>query len=407
MRNRLIILLMLAVLVFSGISVAGDTCSAEAESCAVEPPSGYAETGALFSPAATDAICIIYFYGDGCPNCAKLKPYLEEVKAKYKNQISLYEYEIYHDLKNYHLYSSYCGIQDIAVEDRGIPFLAIGNAYYMGVTQIKSNLEPKIEELLKSGERICPIPEAGMCGNVKQSTDTNTAIEDFKSALSWPLVIGAGLVDGINPCAFAVLIFLLMFLLEVSNSRRRMLKIGLVYTTAVYITYFLAGLGILSIIQVSGFSGWIVKIAAVLAILAGLVNVKDYFWYGKGFTLAIPESKKGIIENWTKKANIPAAIVLGFLVSMFELPCTGGVYLAILAMLGNNVTTAQGVVYLLVYNIMFVLPLVVITGLVVLGMKAEHIEKWRTSRKNLMKLAMGLLLLALGIAMLMGWFNAF
>ncbi|MBU2637707.1 MAG: sulfite exporter TauE/SafE family protein [Nanoarchaeota archaeon] len=403
MQNRLIILLMLAVLILSGISIAEDMCSAEAETCAVEPPRGYAETENVFSPVAKDAICIIYFYGDGCPNCAKLKPYIEEVKAAYGDKIAIYEYEIYHNVKNYQMYSSYCGLQDIAIEERGVPFLAIGNAYYMGVTQIKSNLEPKIEELLESGERICPIPEAGTCGNVKQSADSNTAIKNFKSTLSWPLVIGAGLVDGINPCAFAVLIFLLMFLLEVSNSRKRMVKIGLVYTVAVYVTYFIAGLGILSIIQVSGFSSWIVKIAAVLAILAGLVNVKDYFWYGKGFTLAIPESKKGIIERWTKKSNIPAAIVLGFLVSMFELPCTGGVYLAILAMLGNNVTTAQGIVYLLVYNLMFVLPLIAITGLVVLGMKAEHIERWRTSRKNLMKLAMGLLLLALGIAMLLGW----
>jgi len=395
---------MLAVIMLAGIAMAEEQCSASEEACAAAPPSGYSETGSsLFTPASGDAICIIYFYGDGCPNCAKLHPYIEEVKAKYGGKIAVYEYEIYHNVKNYQMYSSYCGIQEIPLEKRGVPFLAVGNAYYMGVTQIQTNLEPKIKEMLESGERICPLPEAGVCGDVKPGTDSNTAIKDFKEKISWGVVVTAGLVDGINPCAFAVLIFLLTFLLEVSNSRRRMLKIGLVYTGAVYVSYFLAGLGILSVIQVSGFAGWIVKAAAAVAIFAGLVNIKDYFWYGKGFTLAIPESKRGLIEKWTKRANIPAAVVLGFLVSMFELPCTGGVYLAILAMLGNSVTTAQAVIYLLVYNVLFVLPLLAITGLVVLGMKAEHLEKWRTSRRNLMKLGLGLLLLLLGIAMLMGW----
>ncbi|MFH1125956.1 MAG: cytochrome c biogenesis protein CcdA, partial [Candidatus Altiarchaeota archaeon] len=145
-----------------------------------------------------------------------------------------------------------------------------------------------------------------------------------------------------------------------------------------------------------------VKIAAVVAILAGLVNIKDYFWYGKGFTLKIPESKKKTIESWVHKANIPGALVLGFLVSMFELPCTGGVYLAILALMADTMTRLKAILYLLIYNVMFVAPLLVILVLILKGMKAEHIENWRQSKKNFMKLAMGLLLLVLGTVMLLG-----
>jgi cytochrome c biogenesis protein CcdA len=212
-----------------------------------------------------------------------------------------------------------------------------------------------------------------------------------------------GLVDSINPCAFAVMIFLLTFLLEVSNNTKRVLKAGLAYIASVYVTYFLSGLGFLSVVQLMGISGIIVKIAAVVAILAGLINIKDYFWYGRGFTLKIPESKKETIERWVHRANVPGAIVLGFLVAMFELPCTGGVYLAILALMADQMTKMKAIAYLLIYNVMFVLPLLAILLLVIKGMKAEHIESWRQSGKNLMKLAMGLLLVILGAAMLLGW----
>jgi len=159
----------------------------------------------------------------------------------------------------------------------------------------------------------------------------------------------------------------------------------------------------LSFVQVLGVSGVVVKAAAVLAILAGLVNIKDFFWYGKGFTLKIPESKKGVIERWVHRANIPGAIVLGFLVSMFELPCTGGIYLAILALLADSVTRAAAIVYLLIYNVMFVAPLVVILILILRGMSAERLESWRESKRSLMKLLLGLLLVFLGLVMLLGW----
>ena len=359
-----------------------------------------------YAHESEESICISYFYGDGCPNCAKVKPYLDAVEEEYGEQIHITRYEIYHNLKNYQLYNKYCDLQEIELENRGVPLVAIGTDFYVGSTSIKENLVSKIDEMIESGDRTCSLGDDMVChnGDINQSSDTDSIIPGLQNKITLPLVLGAGLVDGINPCAFAVLLFLLMFLLEVSNSKKRMIKAGSAYVIAVYITYFLAGIGIFSIIQISGMSLWIVKVAAILAILFGLINIKDYFWYGKGFSLKIPESKKHIIEAWAHKANIPAAFVLGFLVSMFELPCTGGVYLAILAMLANTVTRAGAIGYLLLYNIMFILPLIAIIGLVTFGMKTEHIERWRTSKKNVMKLMLGLLMLLLGIGMLLGWF---
>jgi len=163
-------------------------------------------------------------------------------------------------------------------------------------------------------------------------------------------------------------------------------------------------LGLLSVIHLTGLSRLIAKAAGVLAVFVGLVNVKDFFWYGRGLTFKIPDSKKATIERWTYKANIPAALVLGFLVSMFELPCTGGIYLAILALLSSSASNATAVYYLLVYNVMFVLPLAVILGAVFFGMKASRLESFRQAGKNWMKLLMGAFMVALGAGLLMGWF---
>jgi cytochrome c biogenesis protein CcdA len=141
-------------------------------------------------------------------------------------------------------------------------------------------------------------------------------------------------------------------------------------------------------------------LAAALAIIAGLINIKDFFFYGKGFTLAIPEDKKPLLEKYIKHASLPAAVILGFWVALFELPCTGGFYLAILALLAAQATYWQGVAYLVFYNLIFVLPLLIILLAVYKGVKPEQLEKWRQAKRTWMRLVMGLVLIALGLALI-------
>lgn len=409
MKNALLLIAMLLLL---PITLAADNACNINEQCGIDNTvtnstinKGQPTGKVTDCPACVEKICIAYFYGSECPKCAASAPFIESLESRYGDKISVAKYEISHNVKNFQTYNSLCAIRNIGIDDRGIPLVAIGNEYFMGVSEIKEKLEPKIQEMLLSGERACPLAGEEGCSYLegKSPTDINSFIQGLKEGITIPLVVGAGLVDGINPCAFAVLIFLLAFLMEISSSKTRMIKAAAAYILAVYITYFLAGIGLLSAIQLTGASAIIVKVAAVVAIAAGLVNIKDYFWYGKGFSLKIPESRKVLIESFVKKANIPAALILGFLVSIFELPCTGGVYLAVLAMLASTATKIKAVYYLLIYNVMFVLPLIIIVIAVIKGMKAEHIENWRKARRNLMKLALGLLLLGFGIAMLLGW----
>lgn len=215
------------------------------------------------------------------------------------------------------------------------------------------------------------------------------------------VIIAAALVDSINPCAFAVIIFLITYL-SALGVKNKILKVGFAYIASVYVTYFLAGLGLITIVNISGISKLVYNIAAIIAILFGLINVKDYFWYGKGITLAIPASKKPLIKKYVQMASIPASLILGFLVALFELPCTGGVYLAILSILAKPEMQGVAIFYLAVYNLIFVLPLAIILLLFWKGVSSEKMEKWRTKERGKMKLVLGLVMVTLGIWMIWG-----
>lgn len=341
---------------------------------------------------AQEEICIYYFYGTGCPHCANVKPVLDDLEAKYPN-IHIHRLEIYHNKTNYDLFNSYCSEYDI--DRKGVPFAAIDKKYYMGDQPIIDNLEKEIIRLSEEGAE-CPIPES--CEGIINGNQTNVSPSQKKITL--PLIITAGLTDGVNPCAFSVLIFLVTYLLSI-GSRKKIVIIGLSYIFAVYVAYFSAGMGLLTVIQLSGLTRIIYRLSAIVALVVGLFNLKDFFWYGKWFSFKIPEVSKGTIEKYTKMATLPSAVILGFLVSAFELPCTGGVYLAILGMLAEQSTRLAAVPYLLLYNLMFVLPLIVILLIVYFGIPPEKAEEWRKSKRKWMKLISGLLMIGLGIWMLL------
>lgn len=216
--------------------------------------------------------------------------------------------------------------------------------------------------------------------------------------ITLPLIVGSAAIDSINPCAFAVLIFLILYLMAVKD-KKRMLTIGLTYVLIVYLAYFLAGLGLLSFIQSIHITKFFYYFTAGLSILLGLYSLKQALWQAKGLTLGIPESKKPLLHRFIKQATLPAAIILGLLVALFELPCTGGVYLAVLSLLADKNTWWQAFGYLLIYNFIFILPLLVILLGVYFGLPPEKVEQWRQEKKKWMRIAIGAVLVVLGIVM--------
>jgi cytochrome c-type biogenesis protein len=217
------------------------------------------------------------------------------------------------------------------------------------------------------------------------------------------LVLGAGLLDGINPCAFSVLFLFMAFLFTLQRARSQMLQAGLVYIAAIYVTYLAIGLGILRVFTLSSEPHLIAKIGAGLMIVLGLVNIKDTFWYGRWFSLGVLKVGAETRARWMQKATLPATAVLGFLVGICEFPCTGGVYVGVLGLLAAQTTYLAGLGYLVLYNVMFVLPLVVI--LVALGNRRVlgQVSRWEVQHKQAFKLGQGLVMIALGVGILL-WF---
>lgn len=220
------------------------------------------------------------------------------------------------------------------------------------------------------------------------------------SDLSILTIIGAAAVDSINPCAIGVLVFLLAFLMSAKGSRKRVLAIGFTYILIVYLSYFAAGLGLIRILSELSFLGYIYKGTAVLLLIAGMIDLKDGIKHEEKPLLSIPKSASPKIKKYIHKATIPAAIILGVLVSLFELPCTGGVYIAILSIISKSGLTGEGVWLLALYNFVFVLPLLVIMVLVVTGLSSKKIDSWRKENKNLMRIIIGLSMILLGVLML-------
>lgn len=213
------------------------------------------------------------------------------------------------------------------------------------------------------------------------------------------LVIGSAAIDSINPCAIGVLILMVSVVLgSGKGSAKRLLTVGGAYIFAIFATYLIAGLGLVYFFSEIPIviAEYLSLFVGALVIMAGILEIKDYFWYGKGFSLQIPTYfAKKIHEYSTEKTTIGGVMFLGAFVAAVELPCTGAPYLAIITILRidfNWVALAM----MVLYNFIFVLPLIVILIMVATGTKISDVSKWKEESKGSMRLFMGLLLASLG-----------
>lgn len=211
------------------------------------------------------------------------------------------------------------------------------------------------------------------------------------------LVLGSAAIDSINPCAIGVLILMISVILGGHKSVGRMLFLGGLYIFSIYLTYLLAGLGLLFFLgSIPLFVTEYISITVgSIIVILGLIEIKDYFWYGRGFSLGIPVRFAKKIHQLAKNVTVPGVILTGAFVAGVELPCTGAPYLAIITILSTNFNF-MAFLMLVLYNIIFVLPLIVILLLVAGGTKLPAIKMWKQESRGFMRLAIGLLLVGLG-----------
>lgn len=216
-----------------------------------------------------------------------------------------------------------------------------------------------------------------------------------------PLVAIAGFLDGIHPCAIAILIFFIAFLLTLHKSFKNIFFLGLVYILVIFLTYLAIGIGLFSGIMLFGQHHFFAKLGSWLLILLGIINLKDYFFPQFKLGIKIPKVPHEKIKGYLQKATLPTVIVAAFLVGLCSVPCSGGIYAAVTALLASKTTFARGFAYLLLYNLMFVMPLIILLALSANPYTLVKFGEWQQKHKRTQKLVMGLFMVALGAVILM------
>jgi len=337
----------------------------------------------LVSKTASATNQILYFYGQGCPHCAEVEQYFEENSIY--SEYPIVKKEIYFNPDNAALFNTTMDNLGIPTTSRGVPAVVMGSKVLVGDQPIVDNFVTDANSYLSGNSSPPP-------SNSPQKVD-----------LTLPAIIGASLVDAINPCAFAVLIILMTTILAAGGGRKALFT-GISFSLAIFISYFLMGLGIYKVLSFGSLALIFYKVVGVLAIILGLLNLKDYFWYGKGFLMEVPMSWRPKLKSLIKSVTSPqGAFFIGIVVSLFLLPCTSGPYIVILGMMAKKTLETQAILYLVLYNLIFVSPMLLITLAVYKGFSPEKAEEIRLKRLKTLHLIAGVIMLAMGAIILLGW----
>lgn len=235
-------------------------------------------------------------------------------------------------------------------------------------------------------------------------------------------VISLGAVDAINPCALAVFSLMLMSVLtsqlhkreikedEFEGVRKRsVLKSGLAFSASIFITYLFYGLVLINFFKVmqtlTSIRLLLYKILGVAAIIMGLLNIKDFFMYKSGgFLTEMPMSIRPKVKKLIRGAESPkGAFLIGFLVTVFLLPCTIGPYLVLSGSL-SFLEVIKTLPMLLLYNFIFISPMLGVTLISYAGLaQVDNISEWREHNIRKIHLIEGLIMVGIGVAMFLGY----
>lgn len=369
---------------------------------------------------STHEVSIYLFWGDGCPHCAKAKPFLEELAESDPN-IKYYNYEIYYNDANQELFKQVA--QGFGFEPRSVPTIFIGERYWEGYSDtIRDDISTAVREALANGSRdkVEEILNGGVEPEaiVTEMPTTEEPLEENeikiplfgkvdlsqKSLFLSTLLIA--FVDGVNPCSIWVLTMLLAITLH-TGSRKKVLLIGLIFLTVTAAVYALFIAGLFTVLKVVSFIGWIQVVVALVALFFALVNIKDYFWYKEGLSFTINDKQKpGLYQRMRKLMDagdsfwglVGGTIVMAAGVSLVEFSCTAGFPVLWTNLItAQKVTAATFVLLLLAYMLVYQLDELVIFFTAVFTLKSNKMEE---KHGRILKLIGGVLMLTLAVVML-------
>lgn len=298
-------------------------------------------------------INIKFFYGDGCPICAKEEVFLKELEKKY--DLNIEWYETWYNKENSELLDRIK--QENQVTNKGVPYTVVEDSAYLGFnTTISSQIEEKIQNIInnedneKEKKTVYDIP---LIGKV-----------DIKSVSVLLITIVIGLVDGFNPCAMWVLLFLISTLLGMKD-RKRMWIIGITFLLTSALVYMIIMLGWLEIVVNITTSILVRNIIAIIAIIGGIINLITFIKTFDKSGCTIVDDKKRIktfdkIKKFTREKSLFLALIgvitLAIGVNVVELACSAGLPLVFTQILAvNNITGLYALMYILIYILFFLI----------------------------------------------------
>lgn len=358
---------------------------------------------------------LYFFYGDGCPHCAKEKVFLNEMEDKYED-LTIKRYEVFGNVENSKLMETYK--QKLDVSGKGVPFTVVGDSYLYGYMEsYNEKLENMIRkelglELLNSSENNNDEPYQEIENKEEEKLEEKTEETlpllgkvDIKNTSLVLISIVLGLVDGFNPCAMWVLLFLISSLIGMENKKRRWI-IGTTFLLTSALMYLLIMMSWLNI-MVSITSTIVIRsIIAIFAVLFGLVNLIKFFKSKEvGCTVVKDSKRKKVfdkIRKFTTEKSLLIALVgvitLAISVNLIELACSLGLPVLFSSILGvNNVTGLSAFVYTLIYILFFLIDDLVVFVVAMFTLKITGISN-KYSKYS--KLIGGILMLIIGLLLL-------
>lgn len=234
---------------------------------------------------------------------------------------------------------------------------------------------------------------------LKNSSATSAFIWNLSREGMWllPLLLVSALLDSVHPCSFSILLITIAFLFGIQLSRKKILQLGGTYIAGIFTAYFLIGLGILKVLHLFDTPHFMGKLGATLLITFGVINLINRFFPRFPLKLKIPGVAHGVMGKLMDKASFPAVFGLGLLVGICQFPCMGGPYLMVIGLLKDQVTYMSGFSYLLLYNLILIIPLVAVLFISADKMLVDKVQLWKRDNLGTVRLWTGIGMIIIGI----------
>ena len=360
------------------------------------------------SPPKRQALEVIYFYKPGCPECEKAKRELDRLAADFP-LLKVSEHNILESSGTV-FNQALCVRFEVPAVYHSVSPAVFTQAGFL----IRDQITPKALAELLVKTMTLPENDSWCEMSVEETRAAATEVTKRFEALTPAVVILGGLFDGINPCAFATIIFFLSYLQIARRTPREMLAVGAAFILAVFLAYLAIGLLLNSVIdsltrRFAGVQFWLNLGFGLLALLAAALSFRDAFLARGGrldeMSLQLPAFLKTrirkVIRVGAKARNfVIAAFISGILISLLELACTGQVYAPIIYQIQQG--SRHAVFWLVIYNLAFIAPLIVIFLLAYGGLRSETLVAFQKKHTSAVKTALGILFLVLALVILLG-----